>query len=105
MSGPGAGLTVFHGDVSQGCVRVQGNRTLVVGHLPPEEQFDIPFGHMEWVALHVEDNGVVTGSPVDRARVSFSRTTSGSNHCNASADPFPGAAPVIALDSGDVTLS
>ncbi len=103
-SGPGAGLTEFHGDASQGCVRIQGDRTIVVGHLPSNEQFDIPFGHMEWVSIHVKDNGVATGSPVDQGRASWSRTATGTNFCNPLTNPFPLIAPVAALSAGDVSL-
>jgi hypothetical protein len=101
-TGPGASLTVFHGDVSQGCVRVQGNQAVVIGHLPASEQFDIPFGHMEWVGAFLEDNGVATGSPVDRARGVFFRTQSGANACDPSNAGvwanFPGV--LRALDAG-----
>ena len=100
-TGPGAGLTEFHGDVSQGCVRLEGNHAVVIGHLPADEQFDIPFGHMEWVGTHLEDNGV--GSAVDRGRVFFSRTMSGNNHCNP-ALPFPSVAPVEPLSTGDGSI-
>lgn len=93
-------MTTFHGDVSQGCVRVQGNRAIVIGHLPPSEQFDIPFGHMEWVGTHLEDNGVATGGPVDRGRAFFMRTSSGVNACNpALIPPVAGPEPLSAGDS------
>jgi len=99
-TGPGASLTVFHGDVSQGCVRVQGNRSFVVGHLPSSEQFDIPsFGHIEWAGALLEDNGDATGTPVDRARALFFRAST-FNGCNP-ASPLP-SAPLTTLDSGDV---
>jgi hypothetical protein len=102
-TGPGAALTAFHGDVSQGCVRVQGSYAVVIGHLPVSEQFDIPFGHMEWVGAFLEDNGVAGASPLDRARGVFFRTTSGANACNPSNsgiwDNFPGI--LGALDAGD----
>jgi hypothetical protein len=105
-TGPGASLTEFHGDVLQGCVRVQGNQAVVIGHLPPSEQFDIPFGHMEWVGAFIEDNGVATGSPVDRARGVFFRTDSGANACNPGNagiwTNFPGI--LRALASGDTSV-
>lgn len=101
-TGPGAGLTEFHGDVSQGCVRAQGNRVHVIGHLPPSEQFDIPFGHMEWVGMHLEDNGVATGTPVDRGRAFWMRTSSGINACNPALTPAT-AAPEP-LSAGDARV-
>ena len=100
-TGPGAGLTEFHGDVSQACVRFQGNRAVVIGHLPANEQFDIPFGHMEWVGTNLEDNGV--GTAVDRGRAFFMRTSSGVNACNP-ANPFPAVAQVEPLSAGDASL-
>jgi hypothetical protein len=102
-TGPGAGLLEFHADVSQGCIRAFGNRVIVIGHLPPNEQFDIPFGHMEWVGAHLEDNSAAPGA-VDRGRVFWSRTTSGQNHCNP-ANPNPGAAPLEALSTSNAGVS
>jgi hypothetical protein len=101
-TGPGASLSVFHGDVSQGCVRVSGNRTLVVGLLPANEQSDIPFGHMDGIGGLFEDNGVAGPSPVDRAAAIFYRTASRVNACDPT-KPFPTFSPG-ALDSGDVTF-
>jgi hypothetical protein len=80
---PNATVSVFHGDVSQGCVRVQGNRAVVVGHLPASEQYDVPnFGHIEWAGAFLEDNGVAGASPLDRGTAVQFRTTSGQNACN-----------------------
>ena len=84
-TGSGASSTTFHGDVGAGCLRVQGNRAIVVGHLAANEQFTITgFGLVEWVAAFVEDNGVATGSPVDRAHPFVYQTTTGAKTC------FPG---------------
>ena len=103
-TGPGAGLTEFHGDVSQGCVRIFGNRAIVIGHLPANEQFDINtptfVGHMEWVGTHVDDNGV--GTAVDRGRVFVSRTQSGINTCNPALTPD--LLPVFPLSAGDAGI-
>jgi hypothetical protein len=59
----------FHGDVSQACLIVVGNRAVAVGRLPEDEQFSTPgFGTVEFVAVLVEDNGhPVAGHAVDRA--------------------------------------
>jgi len=99
-TGPGASLNVFHGDVSQGCVRVNGNKTLVVGLLPANEQFDTTFGHIDGLGGLFQDNGAATGTPVDLAAAVIYRTTSRQNACDPT-KPFPSFAPT-ALDSGDV---
>ncbi len=104
MTGPGASLTEFHGAVSQGCVRTQDDRALVVGHLPANEQFDIPFGHMEYVGVLVDDNGVASGSPVDQARVIFFRTSPQPfTACNPSNTGIWSTA-LLPLDAGDAGL-
>ena len=101
-TGPGASLTVFHGDVSQGCVRVNGNRTLVVGLLPVNEQFDTSFGHIDGLGGLFEDNGVATAGPVDRAAAITYRTSSRVNACDPT-KPFPTSSPG-ALNSGDTSF-
>ena len=101
---PNASVNVFHGDVSQGCVRVQGTRAVVVGHLPANEQFDVPnFGHIEWVGAFLEDNGVAGASPLDRAAAILYRTSSGTNACDpANANVWTTVANNLsALDAGD----
>jgi hypothetical protein len=63
----GTGEQIFDGDVRQGCVRVVGNRAIVVGRLPEREWFEAPNGTIKWAALVLEDNGEpVNGDPVDR---------------------------------------
>lgn len=65
---PETGEMTLHGDVRAGCLRVTGNRAIVVGQLPESEQFDLGFGRFEYLALVIEDNGnPVAGQPVDRA--------------------------------------
>lgn len=82
MSGPGATLTAFDGDVSQGCVRIQGNQAIVIGHLAPTKQFDLLINatnvHYEWVGTFLEDNGAAG----DRAASVFFRTANFSA-CNS----------------------
>jgi hypothetical protein len=107
--GPGATLTAFHGDVSQGCFRVQGNQAIVVGHLPANEQFDVNFGlptdpqHIEWVGTRLEDNGVATGTPVDRGNGIFFRTASGTSTCNPTTSGWLSIS-MQALDAGDASI-
>jgi hypothetical protein len=68
----GAPVGVLHGDVSQGCVRLLGNRAIVVGTLPPGEQWDVPgFGHIDRAGAFLEDNGAGAG---DRARAVIFRS-------------------------------
>ena len=111
-TGLGASLTTFHGDVSAGCLRVQGNRAVVVGHLPLNEQYDITgFGHIEWVAATLEDNGVATGSPIDRAHPFVYQTTTGTRTCFPGFPAYnniwtqmnnpPATGGLMSLDSGD----
>ena len=83
-------------------MRVIGNRALVIGRLPASEQFDIPFGHMEWVGAHIEDNGTAAGTPVDRGRVTFFRTASGSNACDPNV--APATADPVTLTDGDGSI-
>ncbi len=113
MSGPGAALSVFHGDVSQGCVRIQGKQAIVIGHLAAGEQFDVLFPapappvlhHYEWVGTFLEDNG----AGADRGVSVFFQT--GMTACNASNNNIwtntvaPNLTPPNgALDSGDVSF-
>jgi hypothetical protein len=82
---PGS-LTTFHGDVSQGCLLVQGNQAIAVGLLPPSEQFSVQTGGgprlIEWSLAVMEDNGAVGATPVDRAATGLLFDTSGPRFCN-----------------------
>jgi hypothetical protein len=101
----GATVNAFHGDVSQGCVRIQGNQAIVVGKLPPNEQYDVQTGsgarRITWASAVVEDNGVATGAPVDRASPVLLFETSGTAFCTT-ASFADLASHLVALDSGDL---
>lgn len=86
---------VFHGDVSEGCVRVTGSGAIVVGKLPPEEQFNVPPPApqpflIEFIGLIVADNGEpMNGQPVDLAQPIFFRGISAQNVCAGILTPLP----------------
>lgn len=68
----GTDETHFKGDVTEGCVRVDGNRAVVVGKMRERDQFHAPgappvLGPVTYVAIFAEDNDGVTGRPPDRA--------------------------------------
>jgi len=104
----GATTTVFHGDiVAGGCVRVQGNQAIIVGKLPAGEVFTFTgppaFGPITHVAALIEDNGVSSGTPVDRASAVWLKSTSATNFCTTK--PFSDVtSQVIGLDAGDVSF-
>ena len=94
---------IFHGDVRDGCLRVVGNRAIVVGRLPEREQFDIPgFGRIEYVALIIEDNGnPVDGHPVDRATDAVLREIGKQRLCSTY---DPATAQFFPLDQGNFVV-
>lgn len=86
----------MHGDLEAGCLRVIGNR------LPETEQFDIPLGRIEYLALVIEDNGnPVGGHPVDRAVDFVLRVVSAERFCTTF---DPATAPFFPLDQGDFVI-
>jgi hypothetical protein len=100
---PGASTNVFHPDISQGCVRVQGNQAVVVGPLPAGEQFTWPgFGLIDKAGTFLEDNGVAGASPVDRASGVIFMSTSAP--CTAPGIWTSVANALQSLDSGDSTF-
>lgn len=93
---PGLPQQHFHGDVSQGCVIVNGNTATVVGILPPSEQFIDPVSGrlIDGVAVFVQDNGnPVQGQPVDQAVSTLLFSSSVANVC-AGAPPPSGFLPI-----------
>jgi hypothetical protein len=96
------GTKTLHGDVRAGCLRVVGNRAIVVGKLPEREQFDIPLGRIEYLALIIEDNGnPVGGHPVDRAVDFVLRAVSAERFCTTF---DPATAPFFPLDHGNFVI-
>jgi hypothetical protein len=97
------GQGTFHGDVSQGCLRVVGNHAVVVGLLPESEQFLSGSGRLiEYVALFVEDNGPPErGQPVDRVA---SLLLSAAGERLVCAGGQPGALATVPLERGNVRV-
>src|SRR5262249_38173191 len=79
---PYSSRTTFDGDLSLGgCVRTEGNQTVVIAMLPADEQYDVPnFGHIQWVVAAVEDNGPASAT-VDRASDGLLKTKTGNKWC------------------------
>lgn len=98
------GPRTLHGDVRAGCLRVLGNRAVVVGQLPESEQFDFPgVGRIEYVALVIEDNGnPEAGHPVDRAVDFILRAVSAELFCTVF---DPATAPLFPLDHGNFVVN
>jgi hypothetical protein len=92
--------TTFHGDVSQGCLLVQGNQAIAVGKLPVSEQY-LGFNQklVDWTIAVVEDNGKPSAG-LDRAATGLLFDTSGTKICNGTTS----FASVISawLDTGGV---
>jgi hypothetical protein len=95
-------LTTFHGDVSQGCLLVQGNQSVAVGKLPVSEQFPVGTKLIDWAIAVVEDNGAPSAG-LDRAATGLLFDGSGTKICNGTTS----FASVIStwLDSGGVVDS
>lgn len=108
---PGS-LTTFHGDVSQGCLLVQGNQAEAIGKLPANEQvtFVDGGGHthlITWVAVVIQDNGASS----DLAGVGL-LSVNESSGVDLGADICDGAKPfssltgfLVPVDSGDYSFS
>lgn len=94
------GERTLHGDVSQGCMITMGNEVVVVGKIPPEEQwFTEGFGTVEYAYAMIVDNGTATGDAVDYATGRGLRESTKLAVC--------GGAPireVWQLESGDFTV-
>ncbi len=85
---PGLPQSNFHGDVSQGCLIVQGNTAIAVGMLPQSEQFIVQTNGgprlIEWVGVWVQDNGNPDqGQPTDQSVAALLFDTSGQHICAA----------------------
>ena len=94
------GERTLHGDVSQGCMITTGNEVVVVGKIPPEEQwFTEGFGTVEYAYARIVDNGVASGDPVDLATGRGLRESTKLAVCGG--DPIR---EVWELDSGDFTV-
>jgi hypothetical protein len=80
----------FHGDVSEGCLLVTGNRAVAVGKLPPEEQFNVPPPApqpflIQYIAVVVDDHGPPSGGqPADMVAPLFLKATSAQALCAGS---------------------
>jgi hypothetical protein len=97
------GVRTLHGDVSQGCMIVEGDVALVVGRIPAEEQWFTPgFGTVEYAAVLVEDNGSGSPSP-DLALARALRPSSKDAAC-AQGPSWFGAQTRNALESGEFTV-
>jgi hypothetical protein len=98
----GSDEQIFHGDVRHGCVRVIGNRAVVVGRLPEREWFEVGSGTIKWAALVLEDNGEpVSGQPVDRG-VDFVLTDFWAEIFCTTLDPA--GEPFFPLDQGNFVI-
>jgi hypothetical protein len=98
----GTGEQVFHGDVREGCLRVLGNRAVIVGRMPEREEFDVPSGRIKWAALVLEDNGEpVDGQPVDRG-VDFVLTDFWADIFCTTLDPA--GEPLAPLEQGNFVI-
>jgi hypothetical protein len=98
----GTAEQIFHGDVRQGCVRVLGDRAVIVGLLPEREWFEVPRGTIKWAALVLEDNGEpVQGQPVDRG-VDFVLTDFWAEIFCTTLDPAQ--EPLVPLDHGNFVI-
>jgi hypothetical protein len=98
----GSGEQVFHGDVRGGCVRVVGNRAVVVGRLPEREQFQVRSGTITYAALVLEDNGEPRdGQPVDRG-VDYVLTDFWAGIFCTTLDPA--FEPLVPLDQGNFVI-
>jgi len=87
------------GDVSQGCVVVDGNLALVVGRIPEDQQWTVPvFGTVEYAAATVEDNG----ASLDRAYFVALRESSKQTAC--ATGPSLYVSRLQPLDSGNFTV-
>jgi hypothetical protein len=96
------GTKTLHGDVRAGCLRVIGNRAIVVGKLPEDEEFDLPIGRIEYLALVIEDNGnPVNGRPVDRAVDFVLRAPSAERFCTIL---DPAAQPFFPVEQGNFVV-
>jgi hypothetical protein len=101
-------LTTFHGDVSQGCLLVQGNQAVAVGMLPVSEQFPVGSKVIEWAVAVVEDNGA-SSAGLDRAATGLLFDTSGTKVCNGTTSFASMISqwldPGGVVDSGDYSFS
>ena len=94
------GERTLHGDVSQGCMITTGNEVVVVGKIPPEEQwFTEGFGWVEYAYARIVDNGRASGEPVDLATGRGLRESTKLAVCGG--DPIREVWP---LESGDFTV-
>lgn len=95
------GVHTLHGDVSQGCMITTGNQVVVVGKIPPEEQwFTVGFGTVEYAAARVVDNGRPSGGPVDLATARALRESTKLAVCAGTTT----LGILEELDSGDFTV-
>ena len=110
-SGDVSSLTTFHGDVSQGCVLVQGNQAAVIGKLPSGEQYQFGSpGHthtVEWVEAAIQDNGA-SGDLSATGVLSVNDATGddlGADYCNGT-KPFSDlTAFLVPAAPGDYSFS
>lgn len=103
LGSPDGNYHTYHGDVSQGCVLVNGNTALVVGLLPASEQYTVPgFGTVAYDALYVVDNGNPSrGQPADLVTTVLLKPSSAQHVCGGAAfsvGPYP-------MDHGNVIVS
>jgi len=95
----------FHGDVSEGCLIVTGNRAVAVGRLPEDERFVEPTTGrtIEFAAVIVEDNGhPVKGQPLDRAFPVLFFTATAARAC---AGLLPASLVTVPIDRGNVVVN
>lgn len=98
--------TTLHGDVSQGCLIVNGNHAAIIGRIPVSEQTTLTgFGTVEYDAVFVEDNGrPQQRQPVDRvSEVRALKATSAAAFCAFGSFVWPPAA-IFPFASGDFVV-
>jgi hypothetical protein len=91
----------YHGDVSQGCILVNGDTATVVGKMPESEWFVNGDNGLlyQYIELNVLDDGTpIEGQPVDSGRAFFITTNFDTNPCLADLPPLD------PLSAGDVTV-
>jgi hypothetical protein len=103
ISDAGPVTRTFHGDVSRGCLIVTGNRAIVLGRIPEDEQITFaPIGTVVYAGLFIVDNGRPrAGSPVDLVFADLLNESFGALACSGVFAPAPFLLP---LERGDFAV-